>query len=367
VFAVASLTALGAASLGYLLLASRRRGTQGVSSENQHKTGATATFKTPRGEMEYMTAYDETLAQWPVPYQCVDVPTRFGSTHVIVSGPENAPPLVLLHGHSVSSTMWYPNAGELSKEYRTYAIDAIGQPGKSLPTNLPESRGAFAAWLGDVFDGLGIERAHVVGLSYGGWLALNFALAAPGKVQRLVLLDPAASFVPLNMQFFVRGFIPVLIPIRPLTGAALRWFFRKGTDINERFANQFHLGFKHFRAWARVFPSVFSDEELGSLKTPTLLFMGEHEVIYDPGQAVDRATRLVPHLATIWVPNAGHMTSMEQPEMVNDQLLRFLLPEPRSRTEGQGIGKRRRTTPGASKQSVKRGAEYAAQGLPASV
>ena len=53
-------------------------------------------FKTPEGEAAYLAAYDAAMKLWPVPYEEMDIPTRFGMTHVVVSGPKDAPPLVLL-------------------------------------------------------------------------------------------------------------------------------------------------------------------------------------------------------------------------------------------------------------------------------
>ncbi|KAF5422297.1 MAG: Pimeloyl-ACP methyl ester carboxylesterase, partial [Candidatus Methanocomedens sp.] len=95
-------------------------------------------FKTPEGQAKYLAAYDATLALWSVPYESLDVPTRFGSTHIIISGPKDAPPLVLLHGANDSATVWYPNIADLSRNYRTYALDTIGDVGKSVASHLPQ-------------------------------------------------------------------------------------------------------------------------------------------------------------------------------------------------------------------------------------
>ena len=63
----------------------------------------------------------------------MEIPTRFGMTHVVTSGPKDAPPLVLLHGMSMTLTMWSANVADFSKEYRVYTVDVMGQPGKSIP------------------------------------------------------------------------------------------------------------------------------------------------------------------------------------------------------------------------------------------
>jgi len=92
-------------------------------------------FKTPEGEAAFLAAYDAAMKSWPVPYEETDVPTPFGMTHVVVSGPKDAPPLVLLHGYWATSTMWAPNIADFSKDYRVYAVDVMGQPSKSIPAS----------------------------------------------------------------------------------------------------------------------------------------------------------------------------------------------------------------------------------------
>ena len=62
-------------------------------------------FKTPAGQARYFAAYDATLALWSVPVEALDLPTRFGPTHINACGPTDAPPLLLLPGQAISSTI----------------------------------------------------------------------------------------------------------------------------------------------------------------------------------------------------------------------------------------------------------------------
>ena len=130
-------------------------------------------FRTPESEAGFYAAYDAVLAQWPVPYEELDIPTRFGSTHVIASGPLQAPPVFLLHCYFGTATVWYPNMLGLSPHFRCYAVDVIGEPNKSRPVRPIKNRAEFAEWLVDLFDSLQVEQACLVGNSFGGFWTMN--------------------------------------------------------------------------------------------------------------------------------------------------------------------------------------------------
>jgi pimeloyl-ACP methyl ester carboxylesterase len=110
--------------------------------------------------------------------------------------------VLLLPSMAATATLWQPNVAALSRHFRTYAVDVIGQVGKSIPTCRIRSRHDFADWLADVMDGLGLRRACLVGSSYGAFLAMNQALLMPERVERLVLIGPAATFVGFSWRFY---------------------------------------------------------------------------------------------------------------------------------------------------------------------
>jgi pimeloyl-ACP methyl ester carboxylesterase len=281
-------------------------------------------FKTPQGEAQYLAAYDATLRQWPVPVESFDVPTRFGSTHVNACGPQSAPPLVLLHGFCFSSTMWHPNVADLSRAYRIYALDTMGDSGRSVCTRPLVQLSDFVDWLSDVFDELQIERAHVAGMSYGGFLALNLARCAPQRVMKLILLAPAASFLPLVTQFYLRGMAASFFPIRPLILSMARWMSTLPVVDGEPAIEQFVMTMRHFRIGVTVTPRVYTDDELRQIKAPTLLLIGEREVIYDPQAALKRALALMPNIQGHIVPGASHALTWDRSEVVNARMLEFL-------------------------------------------
>jgi pimeloyl-ACP methyl ester carboxylesterase len=280
-------------------------------------------FKTPEGQARYFAAYEATLALWPVPVESFDVPTRFGPTHVHVSGPANAPPLLLLHGLGISSTMWYANMAELSRAYRVYALDTIGDKGKSVCTRSLLTRSDFVDWLSDVFGELRLEQVHLIGMSYGGFLGLNLALSAPERLLKLILLAPAASLLPVLPQFYVPLMAARLLPGLPSARNLMLRIFARPEVRESPVAEQLLLK-TDFQGDYNVLPPVYTDEELQQIKAPTLLLIGEHEIIYEPQAALKRAASLIPNIQTHLIPGAGHALTLDQPELVNAKLLEFL-------------------------------------------
>jgi pimeloyl-ACP methyl ester carboxylesterase len=268
-------------------------------------------FRSDEGRARYVAAYDAVLRDWPVPYEEVGLPTRLGPTHVIASGSPDAPPLVLLPSLAGSATVWRLNVAELSRRYRTYAVDVIGQPGKSVATGRIRSRRQFAGWFADVLDALGVERTSIVGCSFGGFLALNQASLTPARVDRVVRLSPAGTFVGLSWKFVyvmrIRG--PILRLMRRLTG-------------NKRAPSLADLQGKTARlpadaSWAALMsvtmsesprvrvisPAVFSKAEWRAIRAPTLVLIGDKGRLYDPRATLKHSLERMPGLEGAIVPD----------------------------------------------------------------
>jgi pimeloyl-ACP methyl ester carboxylesterase len=291
-------------------------------------------FKTLEGEAEYLAAYAAAMKFWPGPYDERETPSRFGKTHVVVSGPKGAPPLVLLHGYWATLTMWSLNVADLSHTHRVYAIDVMGQPGKSIPAEPIRTAADYVEWLTATLDGLGLDRVSLMGMSYGGWLALSYAIAEPKRVQKLVLLSPAASVAPLVKQFSGRGMAMLLCPTRFTVRWFMRWLGSKDNPgdatvrrITDAVVDLMWLGLKHYRfepETMRIVPTVFTDDQLRALSVPTLLLIGDREVIYKPEQAMDRAGRLILGLEAELVPHTSHDMTFVEHRFVDSRILEFL-------------------------------------------
>ena len=279
-------------------------------------------FSTPENRAKYLTAYEAMFSLWKVPYAPVEVSTKYGSTHINVSGPADGHPLVLLHAAGLSSTVWFASIAALSARHRVYAVDVIGDAGKSVADRVLGKRADYAQWLREVFDELNIESADLLGHSYGGWLTLNMAMAYPERLRKIVLLAPAASFRPL-------GFITKLIlylgefKIHPPAGSMLKSIAAKGTVLEEAFVHLMEMVTRYCSP-ATMYPTVYTDEELKQIDHPALLLIGSEEKIYNPQKAIKRAQHWMPHLRAEIVSDAGHLLIMDRPDIINARILKFL-------------------------------------------
>jgi pimeloyl-ACP methyl ester carboxylesterase len=289
-------------------------------------------FKTAIGQAGYMAAYAAALDLWAVPHQSRLVLTDYGKTQVVSCGPEDAFPLVLLHAGQASSTMWFPNVAEVSLRFHVLALDTLGEPGMSVPIRPNATKRDMALWLHGVFGALGISRAHVMGLSRGAWLALNLATQIPDAVERIVLLSPAAAFVPLNSFFSSVAAMVMRVPSRFVARFALNSWVARGFNVNAVFAEQFMTGLQNWNwqvnrsGYSGIMPCTFSDDELRQISHPVLLLIGEVDRL-NPPRALERARLTIPHLDGETIQHAGHFLNMERPQEVNARVLRFLVGE----------------------------------------
>ena len=288
-------------------------------------------FKTPEAEERYQRYYEDALSLWPVPYESTCVDTPWGQTHVMCSGPKGAPVLVLLHGMSFSSTMWYRNVENWSQSHRVVVIDIIGTPGKSIAVKTLRNGDDCAGWLNDVLDKLHITKAYIAGHSFGAWLSLAYAMRHPERIERIVLLSPAATFLPVVKEFYLRLLLTIALPFRPVFESFTRWLGGKHSKsaASGDLMKQAIFGMRYFRMRMRVIPSMFTDRELKKIEMPTLLLIGDREVIYNPQAALARAKALMPNIRGRLVEDAGHALPMERPEVVNRCVSEFLMEIPR--------------------------------------
>lgn len=285
-------------------------------------------FRSARAREEYLAHYDRRAERWPVPSETRRVPTSFGETFVRISGPEGAPPLVLLPGMSANGLMWETLVEPFARRFRVFAVDSVADVGRSVPANDLRSAGDFAAWVDELLTRLDLREVSLVGMSYGSWITANTALLRPERLRRTVWLAPAAVVARLSILWVVLAL---------LTGFS-RWIHRKftywmfadavktaeGRRIAEELIADTQVMMRCYVPRPIVTPSRLSDAQLRSIRVPSLLLVGEHETVGSARAAMNRIRAVAPQIEAELIPDAGHDLPIAQRELVVARVIAFL-------------------------------------------
>jgi len=282
----------------------------------------TSIYSTPEVKQQVYASYDEKMEEWPVPYEDVFLDTQYGVVHVIVSGPEDAPALMLLHASGVASWSWKSNIQALAPHYRVYAIDLVGDAGKSEYASLEHimQTGQDQAELyAEIMDKLGIEQAYVAGASEGGFIATNLALHHPERVKKLGL------FAPMGYSGAVKSIIRIaftsMFPLKPIQDSTFAWAFSDSQVLKEQYAEWFPLLMTGVIS-KKVAPMPFSAEERQRLQVPVMFVFGTRDnLVGNPQVAKDKVQDIAG--VRVEIVEAGHLMCGELPEKCNQFMLDY--------------------------------------------
>lgn len=250
--------------------------------------------------------YPKFRAAIPGDTETRELDTPFGRTHVLICGAPTGPPVVLLHGAMASSAHAVSEVAALLATHRVYAVDVLGQSVMSADARLPLDPPSVVRWAAAVFDGLGLSRAAVIGISWGGHLAMCTAAGLPERVQRLVLVVPAGLVASPAWPSLWNVALP--LAIWRLTGreASLQAFLGAiFTGFDEAWAGWIRDAMVHYRQDFRA-PPLSSPDSVRGWGGPTLVFGADKDLFF-PGEALlARARALFPQAETELIADCRH-------------------------------------------------------------
>ncbi|MFE2724804.1 alpha/beta fold hydrolase [Kitasatospora sp. NPDC059327] len=256
----------------------------------------------------FLAAYDAVLARWPVPVEPLTVRTPHGTTRVNACGPRDGRPLVLLHGGGATSTGWLATVGALTATgHRVLAVDLIGDPGRSVLDGTPlDGVPGLLGWLDAVLDRLDVPEADFCGHSYGGWIALEYALHAPSRVGRLALLDPTQCFAGFRPGYLLRA-LPLFLP--PRTAGRARAFLDResgGSGLDAGWREVFALGHADFPASRVVTGPRPTRERPRTLAAPALVLLAGRGRAQDARRVAASIHESLPDATVAVLPGVSH-------------------------------------------------------------
>jgi len=305
-------------------------------------------YKSKRGYRRIMDWYDSLVSRFTFPLDSQYVDTRFGRTHMLAAGPPGAKPLILVQAIAGSAPLWYHQIPFFADHYRVYALDTPGQPGRSAPQPPPLLEDGYTDWLLDVVDALAIDRAYFAGVSSGGWYVLRLAMRAPERTERIVMLSPTGL---ANARFPIEIWVTNVLSKKKDADTledelSTRSFLPSSAskEYDRDLARAMALATRHFRLgksldlydeskgrlkiWqsVRVLRTLFfaeSRRNLRRLRTPGLVILGEHDMLYSAHRLAQRVRRNMPTVEVEIIPGTGHSAMYDEPDVVNDLMLRF--------------------------------------------
>ncbi|WP_333666570.1 alpha/beta fold hydrolase [Flavobacterium sp.] len=250
-------------------------------------------------------------------------------TTYLLSG--NGKPVILLHGAGAGAVTWYPSINTISKNFQVIAPDIVGY-GESDKPDAPYNRPYFSNWLKDFMKELGISKAHIVGLSQGGAIALQFAIDNAAMVDKLVVVDAAGlgakvSFWPLLGTIWMNSF-----PSAMANRFNSRYILHKPVNRDPNHSSysiavlKYKGGQNAFKQGRGTAVSKIPEEALKQIKNETLIIWGKEDQLF-PVAYGEAAAQIIPKAKLNIIQEAGHLPLMDQPELFNTILEDFLKSE----------------------------------------
>ena len=249
--------------------------------------------------------------------------------HCELSGKDQAPVVVLSHSLACSQLMWWPQLELLEAHFRVLRYDTRGHGHSAAPPGA-YTLDQLVDDAAGMLDALGIERVHWVGLSMGGMIAQGLALNHPDRLITLVLADTAA-IIPAEAQPVWQERIDAASKggMQAVAESTLeRWFTQSYLKQNspgiDRIRQQIlATPLTGYIGCSEAIRRLNYLEQLNAVQTTTLIMVGAD----DPGTPVAASEAMhsqIKNSKLVVIPQAAHLSNIEQADTFNDELMGFL-------------------------------------------
>ena len=254
----------------------------------------------------FFSAYDRVLQKWPADTQAIDVNTVHGTTRINACGPVDGQALVLLPGAGATSTVWFGNVAALSQRYRVYAVDLMGDVGRSVPGDQSiDSVEKLLNWVSAVLDELKLPTAALCGHSYGAMIALAYALEDSGRVDALTLLDPNACFGSMSPRYLLHALPILLAPNEKRQRRFVAWE-TYGLALDSDWLDVLALGAAHFPTAKTIVPKRPKPAAFEGFEVRTTVVLAGKGKVHNAARIESAVHAVLPRARTVILGSATH-------------------------------------------------------------
>jgi 3-oxoadipate enol-lactonase len=245
--------------------------------------------------------------------------------HHLISGPEDAPPLVLSNSLGATLDMWDPQHDALAKRFRVIRYDTRGHGGSDIPPG-PYTLDEVGTDVIELLDHLHIERAHFAGLSLGGMTGMWLGANKPERIDKLILLCTSEKLGPPEMWADRANTVR-----EKGTGAIVdttleRWFtegYRKRFDLSVVRAMFESIDDEGYANCCAVIQQMDQTATISNIAAPTLVIAGAQDPATPPEHA-ERLAAAIPDARLEVLDPGAHLINVERPEAVTELIVEHL-------------------------------------------
>ncbi|WP_238155479.1 alpha/beta fold hydrolase [Kribbella soli] len=278
------------------------------------------------GYEDYRSKYDAAMRDLPAPTAVRDIRTDYGVVRVYqFSGAKSGlDPLVLLPGTSSGTPVWADNLKSLLAITDVYAIDLLGESGMSIQSKPITSDEDKAAWLDQTLAALPEQRFNLLGLSIGGWSAMNLAVRRPDRIATVTTLDAPLVYDGLPLETVIRS-LPATVKWLPRSWRdSFNSYTAGGAPVEHvPVADMIEAGMKNY-TMKQPQPQRITEPQLAALPMPVLAIIAGRSVMHDPPKARSTAERALRTKTVVLYPDASHAVNGEYPDRIASDLRTFL-------------------------------------------
>ncbi len=283
-------------------------------------------YRSEHGREAVHLLYDQQLKSLGIAYKDLFVKTDFGKSHLLKTGNPKGKPLLVFHGGNITTAYNLYRFQFLLKTFCIYALDTIGQPGKSAETVLSPNSLDYGSWARQVIEQLGYAKMLVIGESYGAGIITKLMAIAPEMIEKGVLLVPSGISNNLSLSVF------------PLAVSMLHYRLTKKndyliktalalassqdeTDLDSLILPTLKSSFDHVRVRSGL-PSNISKEAARKVKAPLLIMAAEKDCLFPAKKVLPRAQTIFNNCQIHELKNRGHLCHLTKQE--KDHIVAFL-------------------------------------------
>ena len=279
-------------------------------------------YKTEQGKNEILSLYDEKLATLAIAYETHNVHTGYGITNIISTGLDSNPPILVIHGSNGCAPIALETYLGLSKAFKVYAIDVLGQPNKSAQTRLSMKDDSYGQWINEIIDLLQLENVTMAGFSFGGLVILKTLEFNERKIKAVYLSAPGYIVNGNPLKALFKIFIPMKRFVKTENIKYVERFLAQVFTERDEFAVKFlSKVFLHFKMDFTPVP-VISKRKAQAIETPIFLIGAKDDILFPGVKMIKRASKIFPSLKkSLLLEKSKHVQSKKDNVIIQDIIL----------------------------------------------